>query len=488
MALDLSGFTIPEQKFEGLYKLGEELSSQRKAEAAAKTAEAKAAKDAADKLQANEDLNTKLLYESLDPNKWLTGDPTDEEMLFDIQKIKNSGTKFLSENKGASSSQLRQFMYNPISQLAQKQILIKKVDENIKDQLGKLNPNIYNVNEATKKMKEKFFYKEDADGNLVKKQMNEIQIDPAAYDEVFKKYGYELVNAKGVLNVINKLPKTQTTTQVGNTTTTVSLSPWQQVTKDGKIVPKLEPATEMDENNQPIELKDDKGNIINVVPDETYSTIIAYAPETDDYLNSQLNLVSSELGREVDPDSQEGMLYKKKLLTELITQTGGGRFSQTTKRYAPRRSGGISYSQKKDLDAQSALTKSVQARDEDATGYIDITDKFGGYKYGKRRFGKDGVLYNPATQEFKLKLIDEDGNVTEEVKTFDDVTSTIYASNPEKNIDVLEGLKKVASKKSDDDISMYDPATQAGIKSYSNAKKISISEAKKKLKAAGKIK
>jgi len=442
MALDLSGFTIPEQKFEGLYKLGEELAAQRKAKQDAKIAEAKAAKDAADKLQANEDLNTKLLYESLDPNKWLTGDPTDEEMLFEIKRIKDSGTKFLSENKGASSSQLRQFMYDPISQLAQKQILIKKVDENIKDQLGKLNPNIYDINEATRKMKEKFFYKEDADGNLVKKETNEIRIDPAAYDEVFKEYGHELINAKGVLNVINKLPKTQTTTQVGNTTTTVSLSPWQQVTKDGKIVPKLEPATEMDENNQPIELKDDNGNIINVVPDETYNTIIAYAPETDDYLNAQLNLVSSELGREVDPDSQEGILYKKKLLTELITQTGGGKFSKTTKTYRPRtsRGGGGSSADRDKAQKRTRLADTVNNRAVDADGYVDVTDIFPGYKYGKKSFGRNGVKYNPDTQKFKLTVIDEDDKTSEEEKPFNEVVTILQGSNSDKNLDFLDGF------------------------------------------------
>ena len=442
MALDLSGFTIPEQKFEGLYKLGEELAAQRKAKQDAKIAEAKAAKDAADKLQANEDLNTKLLYESLDPNKWLTGDPTDEEMLFEIKRIKDSGTKFLSANKGASSSQLRQFMYDPISQLAQKQILIKKVDENIKDQLGKLNPNIYDINEATRKMKEKFFYKEDADGNLVKKETNEIRIDPAAYDEVFKEYGHELINAKGVLNVINKLPKTQTTTQVGNTTTTVSLSPWQQVTKDGKIVPKLEPATEMDENNQPIELKDDNGNIINVVPDETYNTIIAYAPETDDYLNAQLNLVSSELGREVDPDSQEGILYKKKLLTELITQTGGGKFSKTTKTYRPRtsRGGGGSSADRDKAQKRTRLADTVNNRAVDADGYVDVTDIFPGYKYGKKSFGRNGVKYNPDTQKFKLTVIDEDDKTSEEEKPFNEVVTILQGSNSDKNLDFLDGF------------------------------------------------
>ena len=480
MALDLSGFTIPEQKFEGLYKLGEELSAQRKAKEAAKVAEAKAAKDAADKLQANQDLNFKLLSEATDPNKWLTGDPTDPQMLKEVRGINDAATKFLNENPGASSSQLRQFLYPQVSKWSEKQILIKKIDENIKDQVGKLNPSFYNTNEATKRMKEKFFYKEDENGNLVEKDINEIQIDPVAYDEVFKKYGHELVNARGVLNVINKIPKTQTTTQVGKTTTTVSLYPWQK-NVNGVTSVDTEPVQMTDENGDPIN--------VDVIKDDAYRALLAYAPETNDYLNAQLNLVSSELGREVDSDSQEGLLYKKKLMTELLGETGGDKFSRTTKVFAPGkgRSGG-SAGEKEKAQKRARLADTINSRAVDADGYVDATDIFPGYKYGKKSFGRSGVKYNPDTQQFKLTVIDEDGTTSEEIKPFNEVYTIIQGSNSNKNLDALEGFLEVKPRGKNVDISKYDPAEQAGINAYAKQKKISIAEAISQLKKAGKIK
>ena len=489
MALDLTGFTIPEQKFEGLYKLGEELAAQRKAERDAKLAQAKAAKDEADKLKANQNLNFKLLYEMADPSKINSGAPTDPVLIGELQNGFNELKDFLNENPGAPASQLYQKGYAIISKVSEREKISKLIEDDIKENVKALDPKIIDVNLYTQRLKEKIYYKEDESGNLVLKDPADIKIDPSVYQEVADEFADEIYNAKGVLDVARKIDKVQTTTQVGNTTTTVSLYPWQKIDKDGKPVTIVEKATQMDENNQPVDLTDEKGNPIYALPQNIYDNIIAYDDSIEKYLNGQLKSVSRALNKEVDPTSEEGILYKRALLAELLGGAGGGSFKKTTKAASRGKgSGRVSSADKEKAQKRTRLADTVNKRTSDSDGYVDVTDIFPGYKYGKKSFGKNGVKYNPDTQQFKLTVIDEDGSVTEEVKSFNEVYTIIQGSNSDKNLDFLEGFLEVKPRGKNVDISKYDPAEQAGINAYAKQKKISIAEAISQLKKAGKIK
>jgi hypothetical protein len=441
MALDLTGFTIPEQKFEGLYKLGEELSAQRKAEREAKLAQAKAAKDEADKLKANQNLNFKLLYDMADPSKINSGAPTDPVLIEELQSGFNELSNFLNENPGAPTSQLYQKGYAIISKVSEREKISKVIEDDIKQNVKGLDPKVIDVNLYTQRLKEKIYYDEDKDGNLVLKDPGSIKIDPSVYQEVADEYADEIYNAKGVLDVARKIDKVQTTTQVGNTTTTVSLYPWQKIDKDGKPVTIVEKATQMDENNQPVDLTDDKGNPIYALPQNIYDNIIAYDDSIEKYLNGQLKSVSRALNKEVDPTSEEGILYKRALLAELLGGAGGGSFKKTAK--TPRKTGGKSggsTADKEKAQKRARLADTVNNRDVDADGYVDVTDIFPGYKYGKKSFGRNGVKYNPDTQKFKLTVIDEDGNTSEEEKSFNEVVTILQGSNSDKNLDFLDGF------------------------------------------------
>lgn len=497
MALDLTGFTIPEQKFEGLYKLGEQLAEKRKAEDAAKLAQ--------QKLQAEKD---KLQSENL------TGFLSDLQKMTDPKdyysnRVVGNLTNIYSElsnaaRSGANTNELRMRAVPLVNNAVKEADITKTLSSQIDKDLENYPKDYYNIPHLKNEVYSAVFKNPDG----TDKTAEEIAYSPNSLSDIIQNKGYNLVNSSSILKNVKETPnqtvsvkKTYRDKSGKESTSFIETEkkPWEFYDeKTNQILPYSIIATD---EGKPIL---HEGKPVNIVPDEVYNDFVNKNIANRDFLNSQTKLHLDEYDKQVAPtagvtpesskidiNSPQANLIKKAILYDFLYQnkTGGIKKETETKYKMPTEGGGgISYSQKKDIDAQSALTTSVQARNQDAKGYVDITDKFGGYKYGKRRFGKDGVLYNPETQEFKLKLIDENGNVTEEVKTFDDVTSTIYASNPEKNIDVLEGLKKVTSKKSDDDISMYDPATQAGIKSYSNAKKISISKAKKKLKAAGKIK
>jgi hypothetical protein len=442
MALDLTGFTIPEQKFEGLYKLGEELAAQRKAKQDAKIAEAKAAKDAADKLKANQDTNFKLLREMADPSKINSGAPTDPVLIEEMGQGFDELMKYLNDNPGTSTAQLIQKAYPITSKIVGREKVSKIIEDDIKQNVTKLDPKIIDIGAYTKRLKEKIYYDEDKDGNLVLKDPGSIKIDPSVYQEVADEYADEIYDAKGVLDVARKIEKVQTTTQVGNTTTAVSLYPWQKIDKDGKPVTIVEKATQMDENNQPVDLTDENGNPIYALPENIYNTIVSYDDTIEKYLNGQLKSVSRALNKEVDPTSQEGVLYKRALLAELLGGFGGGAIKKTTKTYRPRTSGGRggSAADRDKAQKRTRLADTVNNRDVDADGYVNVTDIFPGYKYGKKSFGRNGVKYNPDTQKFKLTVIDEDGNTSEEEKPFNEVVTILQGSNSDKNLDFLDGF------------------------------------------------
>ena len=86
------------------------------------------------------------------------------------------------------------------------------------------------------------------------------------------------------------------------------------------------------------------------------------------------------------------------------------------------------------------MADTINKRTADSDGYVNATDIFPGYKYGKKSFGKTGVKYNPDTQQFKLTVIDENGVASEEIKPFNEVFTIIQGSNSDKNLDFLDGF------------------------------------------------
>ena len=343
MALDLSGFTIPEQKFEGLYKIGEELAAQKKAEAAAKAAEAKAAEDAAKELKTNQAANLMWLKNSTDPKAYLTGAPTDKEIIDLFSQAFEKGNQLQLDNPGISTSQLAQAMTPYISDLSQQGIISKNANKAITDATSKLNSKYYDINRANELLRQNTFYSKDENGNLVKKDLSEVQLTPDLFQNVLKEHGSEIMNSQAIVDALKSMPKGTTEITVplkggkGMTTTRMSYSPWQQVTKDGKVVPREETAMDIDENGKASPLIHN-GEEVKVVPDDVYQTVVSVKPETEDWLNSQLHLHAKEYGLDInDTESPQAVIFKKKLLYDALNPLSAGQYKKATKVFAPNR-------------------------------------------------------------------------------------------------------------------------------------------------------
>lgn len=112
MPLDISGFVTPEQKFEGLYKLGDAIQKQKAAEAKAKT-EAKKAED-----KSKTELQKSLAFLQ-DPTKYLTSTPMDPGVLQKFTDAAKAGYEFIQNNPSGQRYQLDAVMQPYMNEIVQ---------------------------------------------------------------------------------------------------------------------------------------------------------------------------------------------------------------------------------------------------------------------------------------------------------------------------------------------------------------------------------
>jgi hypothetical protein len=529
MALDLSGFTIPEQKFEGLYKLGEELASQRKAEAAAKALEAKAAKDAAKELKANQASNLMWLKNATDPKAYLTGAPTDSEIVDLFAEAFQKGNQLQLENEGMSTSQLAQAMSPYISNLAQQGIISKNANKAITDATAKLNPKYYDINRANELLRQNTFYSKDQNGNLVKKDLSEVQLTPDLFQSVLKEHGSEIMNSQAIVDGLKSMPKGTTEVTVplkggrGTTTTRMSYSPWQQVTSDGKIVPREETAMDVDENGKASPILHN-GQEIKVVPDDVYQTLVSVKPETEDWLNSQLHLHATEYGLDMnDTTSPQAMVFKKKLLYDALNPLSAGQYKKATRVFAPskgRTGGGAGDATGggqttgivfDELGGTQPLVLKSGARVENGSVTDNTGNPYNGEIYVPKASIPTSILSVMKAGGVDIgtgaTFIVEDG-IIQAAKTRKGITdrNTVYNYQLKQNTEsakgaqptwgakVSETAKKAAKtvynkvKGTTSPISKYDSGVQAKIKAFAKSNNIQIDKAVEILVKANKIK
>jgi hypothetical protein len=525
MALDLSGFTIPEQKFEGLYKLGEELAAQRKAEAAAKAAEAKAAKDAAKELKTNQAANLMWLKNATDPKAYLTGAPTDSEIIDLFAEAFQKGNQLQLENEGMSTSQLAQAMSPYISNLAQQGIISKNANKAITDATAKLNPKYYDINRANELLRQNTFYKKDEKGNLVKRDLSEVQLTPDLFQNALKEYGSEIVNSQSIVDALRNMKAGSKEITVplkggGKTTMMQSYAPWQQITDDGRVVPREEIALDTDESGKrfPMLLN---GEQIKIVPDDVYNTIVSSKPEAEDWLNSQLHLYAPKFGLDInDTTSPQAMIFKKKLLYDTLNPLSSGNVKKATTIPATKTSRGggtgdatgggqttgnvldeIGISQPLDTKSGARVQNgSVTTQDGNPyNGSIYIEKKYfpssllSVLKSGGVEFKGAGATFdvvNGTIQSMRTPKGIVDRNT---ILNYQDKWNTESKNAPQptfgaKAVDAAKGVYQKVKTAVTPKPSGYDANTQAKIKKFAEANKLSMDDAIKILKSKKLIK
>lgn len=323
MALDLSGFVTPEQKFEGLYKLGEQLATQ-------KRAKAKAAEEA----KAEKTTMSTMLLKMVDPKDYLSGAPTDPQVVKGFNDIYQEGINLISNNKGMNNAMLSAALFPKINKLAQYGTAAKVIKKNLDESLKNYDTKYYNIPTLKEKALNKIYFNPDG----TQKDIGDIQFDASVLDNVVAENAPTIVNSRVVSDVLSKYPNIQNAVTnvtrgkdevLRTETKNVTYKPYEQLNEEtGEFEPISELATDA---GQPIK---HNGEFVKVVPDAVYNDIrMKGGKPFEDWLNGQVQAHIKEYSKqqtsttgappesiEIDINSPQAELVKKSILHDLLYQ------------------------------------------------------------------------------------------------------------------------------------------------------------------------
>jgi hypothetical protein len=451
MALDLSGFVTPEQKFEGLYKLGEQLAEKRKEDAAIKLAQQKLTLEK-DKAK-SEDVKGFLsdLQKMVDPKDYYS-----KRVIGGLGKAYSELSKAAID--GANTNTLRMVAVPLVNDIVKEAEVTKFINTNLDKDLSNFDKNSYNIPKLKETVLNTIFKNPDG----TDKNIEEVDYNPNVFNDIIKNQGYDIVNSEAILKGIKEAPdvtasvektyKDPSGKQVSSAFET-KMKPWEMYDKNtNQIVPKSMIAMD---NNQPIM---HEGQPINVVPDDVYTDFIRKNRANKDFLDSQANLHLDEYSKQqmrtagvppdsskIDINSPQAELIKKSILYDVLYQnrTGGVKTKQETKYPTPTKEGSNygGYGTKSEADDaydRDALHSTLD-KQAPTNNYYDVSEYVIPYKYGSKRFAKNGLMYNPSTKTFKLNLVDADGNALPPKELgFKEVYSQIKTSNPKDDMNFFK--------------------------------------------------
>ena len=323
MALDLSGFVTPEQTFPGLYKLGEEISARKKAEA-----------KAAEETKAEKATMSTMLQKMVDPKDYLSGAPTDPQIVKGFNDIYQQGLDLINNNKGMNNAMLSAALFPQVNKLAQYGTAAKVIKKNLDESLKNYDKNYYNIPLLKENTLKKVYLKDD--GSL--KDIEDIQFDPSTLDDVVSENAASIVNSRVVSDALSKYPNIQnaaTSVRRGkdekliSETKNVTYKPYEQLNEEtGEFEPISEIATDA---GQPII---HNGQTIKVVPDNIYNDMrMRGGKPFEDWLNGQAKAHIKEYSKKqpttagaplesvsIDINSPQAELVKKNILHDLLYQ------------------------------------------------------------------------------------------------------------------------------------------------------------------------
>ena len=454
MPLDLSGFALPEQKFEGLYKLGEALQEnkilQQKTDAAAAKAAREAAKESAaaaakaakeakedqQKQQANTALGMSYLDELYNKKKYATGNFGDDTYM--NGRLNSSLSKFqdlLLKNPGMDINQLKAVARQDANDIWDEKTNLSAVNQ-IAETAKKDLANKPGVDADAAYNQVRNYYLKDANGNI-KTDFSDVKVDPNEVPKILLGSG----------NVFNSgsfddyVAKSGTTTrsvvhskQVGKNKVdteyrTNAPTNWVSEEQDGQItfVPKYEIATDDGAPLMHTIIKDGKPQQkeIRMVDENIFNDLGANQKNYLDQQTAKFVAQSPTTPTETQKHQfQKALAYheletssKLKLKSEKVDKTKIGVNVNT---------GGTQAD--KDLEEQkNQLYPSLDTEERDTKNRMDITKYLPEVKaFGSIKAGQGiSVKYDPTKKE--VTIIDSDGN--ENLMPFNKFISTIQTAN-----------------------------------------------------------
>ncbi len=336
MALDISGFVTPEQKFEGLYKLGEIEEQKQK--------QAREAKVAA---SANKKAMQDALKNMMDPKDYFTGslyDPQINQKLYDTYSKAN---EFIEKNPNATDVQLNTYMAPYLRDLSAYSVGAKTakstIDEsmkNVPDWVDKQKVYDESVNltfrNADKSIKDVINIPTSQFDNPVAYVIAnnpELVVKSSAFDDWASKQKEETKEVEvqtGVRGAGGELKKEKIT---------ISAKPYMiPKMENGKLVTDNQGFGEMEprydlavDAGKKITLN---GNPVKLVTDEDYRSIIQTDPGAEAWIQGQYNLHAKDYkdatGKDIDPNSPQAQSIRKAIAWDRLNTVSGGSFKKGT--------------------------------------------------------------------------------------------------------------------------------------------------------------
>lgn len=367
MALNLDGFSTPQQSYEGLFKLGDDLRQKKYTEEQRDYQRAQAQ-------QGRKDANDKYFTNLLNPKDYLTGTHYDPNTV----KLLGEATQQAYElsAKGADYNQITMAIAPLVQKVADYSSKAKMYQQNLKalnERMGKEKGwNLQRVNEL---LEDYTFYK--VDPKTSEKTLDVDAADPSlksAMERIDAENLHEVTTADGFNTWADKFPKMAQQATVGNPNKFgsqhtrklgVTAANWEMPEEDDKgnitFVPKYEVATD---NRVPLqhEFVQPDGTVVKApirLLDKNFFESILSDKDAARYLRArvqqEIKEYKDENGNPITLNSPKAELVARAVAYDLLKARAGGvvnqsdvrtqspvetRFIITGQPYAPQRSSG----------------------------------------------------------------------------------------------------------------------------------------------------
>jgi hypothetical protein len=448
MALDLSGFVIPENKFEGLYKAADTLAAREKTDTAALAAKNKKTGDAYKTLADITNIDADF------------GTPYDSRITAGVNNINEKGLKYLNDNKGATTEELRAYLYKDVSDLNNYVNVSKSARKYVDNMLQDVDGDFYDKPALKKAVFQIGMYNDDE----TQKDWNEVKFDEETFDKAVSKYGRDIMKEDGFIKALKQAPTqerkivTESRDASGRLVRNEKEEKWhiweqEELDDKGKPTGRYEPK-HMYAQDEGVNLKHE-GEDVKIATDDVFDYWYNRNRKMRDLVDAQAKFHSNEYdvdGVKLDENSPQAKLVKKAILFDILDRNRSGKMDieSTDKKRLPKtgRGGrGPSASQQAQAYDENELHKALSEQNP-TDGYYDVKEYINqGYKYGRKRFGKNGIKYNPTTKKFKISLVDENGDESEVEESYAKVYSKIKTSNDKADMTFFQGFKTFKPKK-----------------------------------------
>lgn len=339
MALDISGFVAPEQKFEGLYKIGEGIAKQK-----ALTGKTRGT------------LQSTLKF-MLDPSKYYTQTVADQQINKKLFEATQAAYDYIDQNPTGQEYQLKAYMNPYIQELVDYSWKAKNANKAIQEAKKNLDPKYYDVSKFSEEANNKIFFNPDGSP----KDAATLEFGDVVSDVLGNKP--EIARS----TFLDEWVKGQPTITV-DTEKEFGSRPGTVTKKKIKITAPSYTIPEVDEQNNPVVDEFGRGKVqprydiamdgyekithdgkpIKVLTDADYNAILRQHPSAIPFINAQLKQhlpeYRDEKGESIQLGDPRADLIAKNILWEELNRRGAGNYQiqdyKVTTTRAPRGGGG----------------------------------------------------------------------------------------------------------------------------------------------------